>query len=494
MTYTPQQVHAAKILLERRRVRSDLNKWAGHCGFTPAHHHRVINRELEAVEKGENKNLIICTPPGSAKSTYTSKLFPPVYIGRKAGRSILACSYSKDLVVGFGRWCRNTIEQQHSVLGYKLNSDSRAADDWETTNGGHYFCAGVGAGIAGHRADLGLIDDPIGSEEEAQSKLQRDKVYDWYINDFLPRLKPNASRVIIANRRHEDDLVGRILAREPGKWRVIKFPRVAVEDNDILGRMKGDRLWPEWFTQEQTDEAMSNPRASGIEQQEPSPEDGDFFHADWLREYSMEDLEKVEDELNIYASSDHTVSKKQDADLTCIGAFGVDSRKNIYILPDVIWKRMDTKEAVDAMMALGRRRRPLAWAAEGAHIEKAIGPFLREQMNAEQVYFQINELSSSKDKMTKAQSIQGRMATGKVFFPKFASWYPTARREILMFPNGKNDDFVDFIANIGRLLDKIVKPSAPAVAAPTVPILSARWLKAGMRRREGQVALRKRGF
>lgn len=488
------QANAARALLERRAIRNDLNKWAEHCGFAPALHHRVINRELEAVERGENKYLIICTPPGSAKSTYTSKLFPPIFIGRRSGRSILATSYSKDLVVGFGRWCRNIIEQQSTVLGYSLNQDSRAADDWETSNGGHYFCAGVGAGIAGHRADLGLIDDPIGSEEEAQSKLQRDKVYDWYVNDFVPRLKPNAGRVIIANRRHEDDLVGRILAKEPGRWRVIKFPRVAVEDNDLLGRKVGDRLWPEWFTQEQTDEAMANPRASGLEQQEPSPDSGDFFKADWLREYTIDDLAKVEDELLIYASSDHTVSKKQDADLTCIGAFGVDRKKNIYILPDIIWKRMDTKEAVDSMIALAKRRRPLAWAAEGAHIEKAIGPFLREEMNLHGVYFSIEELSSSKDKRTKAQSIQGRMATGKVFFPAFASWWPAARREVLMFDNGKNDDFVDFLANIGRLLDRIIKPSATVQSAPAIPILSVKWLKRSVRSQELTKAMRNRDY
>lgn len=494
MSYSPQQIHAAKTLLDRRNIRGDLNKWAEHCGFSPALHHRVINAELELVEKGLTRYLIICTPPGSAKSTYTSKLFPPVFIGRKAGRSILATSYSKDLVVGFGRWCRNIIEQQSTVLGYSLNQDSRAADDWETSNGGHYFCAGVGAGIAGHRADLGLIDDPIGSEEEAQSKLQRDKVYDWYINDFIPRLKPNASRVIIANRRHEDDLVGRITAKEPGKWKVIKFPRVAVEDHDLLGRMTGERLWPEWFTQEQTDEAMANPRASGIEQQEPAPESGDFFKSDWLQEYTLEQLQKVEPDLRIYCASDHTVSKRQEADLTCIGAVGVDSQKNIWILPDVIWKRMDTREAVSSMLALAKRRKPLMWAAEGAHIEKAIGPFLKDEMTQEGVYFAIEELSSAKDKRTKAQAIQGRMATLKVRFPGFASWWPAARREILMFDNGKNDDFVDFLSNIGRLLDKIIKPSSPIVEKGKSPILSVGWMKGIDRQQQLEKAMRLKDY
>jgi hypothetical protein len=42
----------------------------------------------------------------------------------------------------------------------------------------------VGTGIAGFRAKLGLIDDPIRSRQDADSELIRDRIWDWYINDF----------------------------------------------------------------------------------------------------------------------------------------------------------------------------------------------------------------------------------------------------------------------------------------------------------------------
>ena len=77
---------------------------------------------------------------------------------------------------------------------------------------------GVGGAIAGRRADLVVIDDPIRSREDADSETVRDKIWDWYINDFVPRLKPNSARVIIANHRNEDDLVGRLLQKEADKW------------------------------------------------------------------------------------------------------------------------------------------------------------------------------------------------------------------------------------------------------------------------------------
>jgi hypothetical protein len=52
----------------------------------------------------------------------------------------------------------------------------------------------VGTGIAGFRAKIGLIDDPIRSRQDADSELIRDRIWDWYINDFrIGKLKNTVS-------------------------------------------------------------------------------------------------------------------------------------------------------------------------------------------------------------------------------------------------------------------------------------------------------------
>ena len=70
-----------KELLKRRRVRASLVEWARFQGFEPAKHHRLLIDKLEAVERGEIRRLLVMMPPGSAKSTYGSKLFPAWYPG-----------------------------------------------------------------------------------------------------------------------------------------------------------------------------------------------------------------------------------------------------------------------------------------------------------------------------------------------------------------------------------------------------------------------------
>lgn len=440
----------------------------------------MIIKELEKVVRGEIKRLAIFLPPGSAKSTYASVLFPPWFLGQKPNSSILTCSHSGDLAESFGRRGRNLIDLFGSVLGYKLKEDSKAAGRWETSNGGLFFCAGVGAGIAGHRADLGLIDDPIGKKEDADSKLIRDKQWDWYNFDFKPRLKPDASIVLIQTRWHEEDLAGKILAAEGEQWKVLRIPFFA-EDNDPLNRKVGELLWPEWFKKEMypTDARV----ASALYQNRPTPEEGDFFKAAYIRTYSPDELPT---NLRVYAASDHAVSMRQDADRTCFGCGGLDEDDNLYILPDIFWKQAPSDEVVQAMLDMSKRRHPISWRAEKGHISQSIGPFLYKRMMETRNYIAINEITAVRDKQTRAQSIRARMAMGKVFFPANASWWTEALHELLTFPAGKHDDFVDFIAHLGMEIDSMSSPDRVKMVKETLemPKLTLGWLKSTERNRK----------
>ena len=470
----------AQELLSRREVRRDMNKWAEHCGFVPAKHHKLLNEKLMAAARREVRKLMVFMPPGSAKSTYSSVLFPPHFLANYVNNTILLCSHSKDLAESFGRKCRNLIDQNPLPLGYALAKDSQAAGEWATDKGGGFFCAGVGGRISGRRADLAVIDDPVGSREDADSKTIRDKQWDWYKTDFVPRLKPGAVRILIQTRFHEDDLAGRILSKEKD-WEVIRLPMLA-EENDPLGRTPGELLWPEWFTPEMALEAQQDERTfSSLYQQRPTPESGNFFKSEWLREYDRDSLPK---DLQVYVGSDHAVSLRQEADRTCILPVGIDGHGDIWVLPDVVWKRMDTRESVDQMLAVAARRKPLMWWSEAAHIEKSIGPFLRERQEEQGVYFAMDQLSSARDKRTKAQAIQGMMAMGKVHFPSFCDWWSEAKRELLTFDAGTHDDFVDALANIGRGLSMLRGPRAATPPKETYPILSVKWLKHSCERQE----------
>jgi hypothetical protein len=130
-------------------------------------------------------------------------------------RNILAASHTTELATRFGRRVRNLIQEHGHVLGLEMSEDSAAADRWalaESCGGSEYYAAGVDTGIAGFRADLAIIDDPVRSRSDADSSTTRERHWEWYKSDLLPRLRPGAAIVLIMTRWHEDDLAGRILA------------------------------------------------------------------------------------------------------------------------------------------------------------------------------------------------------------------------------------------------------------------------------------------
>jgi predicted phage terminase large subunit-like protein len=236
---------------------------------------------------------------------------------------------------------------------------------------------------------------------------------------------------------------------EAAQWVVIDLPGLAFEgEPDALGRKPGEALWPEKFPVSFLEaQRRLDPRGfQALYQGRPSSDTGNFFRAEDVLTYKADELPK---NLRYYVASDHAVSTRQDRDKTAMIPVGVDEADNIYILHDVFWRHAAADTAVDAMLNLMKTRKPLFWWAERGHITKAIGPFLRKRMAEESIYAAVVELTPIQDKQTRAQSIQGRMAMGKVFFPSFAPWWPLARDQILKFPHGTNDDFVDALAYIG---------------------------------------------
>ena len=73
----------------------------------PAGHQRLLIDRLEAVERGEIRRLMVFMPPGSAKSTYASVVFPVWFMGRRKRRNVIVATYATDLARKIGRRARS---------------------------------------------------------------------------------------------------------------------------------------------------------------------------------------------------------------------------------------------------------------------------------------------------------------------------------------------------------------------------------------------------
>ena len=460
---------AAGILLKRRRIRRNFIEWCRYCGFKPAAHHRLLINRLERVARGEIRRVAVFMPPGSAKSTYASILYPPYVMARRPGSSILAVSHTTELAEKWGRRARNLIAEHSATLGVRLSDDSYAAGRWELDDGGEYYAAGVGAAIVGFRADGILIDDPIPSREDADSEHAREKTWDWYKSDLVTRLKPGGWVILIQTRWHEDDLAGRIIAEmEAGgeRWDIVSLPAEA-EPGDLLGRKPGEWLWDDddayrygEFLRRQ--KATQLPRNwSALYQQRPAPETGDYFEAKWLHTYSTQPPRHT---LNVYGASDYAVTS-QGGDYTVHVVIGVDPENRMYLLD--LWRGQTPSNIwVDVWCDLVRKWRPSFWAEEGGQIVSGVGPFLEQRARERQAYTHRVRFASRGDKAVRAQSIRGRMATHGLYIPQGAPWLADLRAELFSFPVGRHDDQVDALGLAGQLLDKISAASRPRPPEP----------------------------
>jgi len=457
---SPQE--AARAILQRRAIRRSLTEWCRFCGFEPALHHRLLIAKLEALARGEINRLAVFMPPGSAKSTYSSILFPPWFFANNPGAMMIAASHTTELAEKWGRRVRNLIADHSFVLGISPSMDSQAAGRWALDQGGEYYAAGVRVGIAGFRADLGNIDDPIRSREDADSQNVRDRIWDWYKSDLSPRLKPKARLLLTQTRWHEDDLAGRVLQEMltgGDKWEVLSLPAEA-EPGDPLGRKPGEWLWDDEYGYGQFlrhEKATQLPRNwSALYQQRPSPETGDYFKGEWLKAY---DKEPARATLTVYGASDYAVTEG-GGDYTVHVVVGIDPEENIYLL-DLWRKQADSSEWVEAFCDLVTDWKPLGWAEEMGQIKAGIGPFLTKRQHERSAYVARESFPTRGDKAVRAQSIRGRIALNGLYVPTHAPWYAALRSEMLSFPAGKHDDQVDALGLVGQLLDLMTAGRKP---------------------------------
>lgn len=428
-------------------------------GFEPAAHHLLIIHELERVCRGDTDNLLIFAPPGSAKSTYVTQLFIAWYLSNHPDHKVLFATHSVEFAERWGRRIRGDLQENALILGVEPDQTNQAAARWALKSGGELYGVGAGVGISGFRADLGLIDDPFGSREDAWSETVREKRWEWYISDFSARLKPNARRVIMHTRWHEEDIAGRVLEQiERGivNARVVCIPAIAVE-NDVLGRQVGTYLWddPEgydygkYLRQRQREETPM--MWSALYQQAPAPEDGDYFKADWLKPY---DKAPARDTMRVYGGSDYAVTM-DGGDFTVHAVVGLDPEGRMYLL-DLYRQQASSDAWIESFCDLVKEWKPMGWAEEQGQIKAGIGPFLDRRQRERKAYCAREAFPTRGDKAVRAQSIRGRMALEGLYVPVNASWYPAFRAELLSFPAGKHDDQVDALGLVGQLLDHML--------------------------------------
>lgn len=428
---------AAQELLLRRKARSSFLDYAVYMRPTLdiSKHHIFLATVLQMALTGQElpgwgrvDRLMITMPPRHSKSTFASILAPSWYIGRSPEKHIICSSYSDRLATSFGRAVRNIVAQPRYARlfpGASLSPDSKAANRWNTSEGGSYIAAGMDGSITGFGMNLGILDDYVKGRKDAKSSAWWEFARDWYKNDFYSRLMPPGVIIIVATRWVDNDLIGWLnpdnmhqvldeLDEDHDRWLLVNFPALAEED-DPLGREVGEALWEKWYSADRL-RRIKNVMGvyfDALYQGRPTTEDSSGLSRDWFQWY---------DELPVPVRKVQSWDTGFKAEATSAYSSKVsfaDCRDGYYVT-DWFREKMIYPDLKMAVIGHYEQERPNVVLIE----DKASGtPLCQELLRGTKIpAYPVPCNDRSKEE--RAIAISPTVRAGKVFLPRFRQWAP----------------------------------------------------------------------
>lgn len=178
--------------------------------YMPPRHLRPLLEKLEAARTRPIR-VVVSVPPRHGK---TESLLHAIawWLAQEPEKTCGYASYAADLTRSKSRKARAFAER----AGVQLAPDLNRLNEWRTLAGGGLLATSTGGPLTGHGVDRMIVDDPIKDRMQAESKLIRDRIWDWFTDVVMTRIEPSGSVIVCMTRWHEDDLSGRLL-KEQGK-------------------------------------------------------------------------------------------------------------------------------------------------------------------------------------------------------------------------------------------------------------------------------------
>ena len=420
--------------------------------FERANHTLNLIDKLEAVERGDIKRLIVTLPPRHGKSLLISQLFPCWFLGRNPRAQIIQTGYGKDIALFHSKRARDyfTSARFHGVFPGVMHEPERpaqevvevsqqSAHEWGSRQGGRYYAVGIGGGITGRGADLGIIDDPLKNREEANSPTQRQKVLDWYRSTFYTRLAPDGRLVLVMTRWHKADLVGTLLAEmlagEGEKWEVLNCP--AIDD-------LGGALWPERWPIErlmQVKAAIGSAEFSALYQQEPTDPESGLLRREWFR-IAEEWPASITRWVRYWDLAATVADGTNDPDWTAGALVGV--HEGVWYIRDIRrgrWTPKVVQDTIGQTAALDPRGTMIRMEQEGGASGKSLVDHYARHVLVGRDFAGIPSLKS---KEIRAGPLSAAAEAGNVVLVR-GEWNGQFLDQSETFPFGDHDDLIDSV-------------------------------------------------
>ncbi len=434
-------------------------------------HHALMATELDKLQRGAIRRLIVTMPPRHGKSELSTRRLAAYALGRNPDEQIIGCSYSADLATRMSRDVQRVMDTDayRALFPASRLPDSkqfrgyvRTADFFEV--GGHtgsYRSAGVGGGIAGMGFTLGIVDDPIKNREDANSPTIRKKIQDWWSNDFFTRKQAGARILVTMTRWHRDDLVGWLLKmmqeQDAEQWSVLNLPgiRPTALTHASDPRQEGEALWPSFMTVAEHGRAKRLDRHAyaALYDQNPGEAGGTEWPASYFGPWIWCDPEDwpSEFDLRIIAVDPSKGKKDKKGDYSAIVFLGV---KNGLLYVDCSMERRPPHEIVRHTIDMCIKYRPHMLGIEGNQFQELlVDEFERAcgQRFTQHIGIHATPMFNQIKKDTRIRRLGHYIVNRELRFKRDCPGNHLLVDQLMDFPNAEHDDGPDALEMAERL-------------------------------------------
>ena len=414
--------------------------------FSPPLHLAALVDLFERAEAGEEVRATVSAPPRHGKSESLKHAIVKRLRAQPDARIGLA-SYAATRAQKISREVRVLYERS----GGHVQTDAKAKGDWRTTAepGGVWAC-GIDGGMTGEGFDLLVIDDPIKDRARAESGIERERLWDWFVSVALTRMEPRGSVIIDHARWTTDDLIGRLALT--GNWEHVNLPAI---------NSRGEALWPARYPIDKLRKLQEQLGAYVFEslyQGNPFSKGGRLFSGDVLFYDAVPAVPMA-----ITLGLDFAYSSKSRSDWSVAIVLGRSGEE--YFILDCVRMQSEAPAFLARARALQER-----WGGAQAHAytggqERG----MLDVMVAMGGKLDLRTTPATQDKFARVQPFSAAWNRGAVRVPRDADWLDDVVNELRTFTGIRDphDDIVDACAAAFDAQEQLAL--AAANASPPAP-------------------------
>jgi predicted phage terminase large subunit-like protein len=416
-------------------------------------------------------NFFVVAFRGSGKSTIVTTSYPIwAILGRQQKRFVLILCQTQAQAKQHMMNLRRELES-NDLLKRDLGPFKEESAEWGSSSlvfinlNARITAASTEQSIRGlrhnqYRPDLIICDD-VEDLASTKTRESRNKTYQWLTSEVIPAGDRNTRLVVVGNLLHEDSLLMRIKEDVEGKHIDGVFKEYPLIQN-------GEILWPGKYPSMEDIEAEKRKSANEYAWEREYmlhivPDEEQAILREWIQYYDAfpsgeRDWQGYPVRHEIRIGLDLAISKADIADYTAIVlgyVYGEGQATRIYILPQIVNKKMSFPEQVDACKAISAS----ITKEEGYYPKLIIEDVayqrsLPQQLEAEGVHNIETSRPGAQDKRTRLVLTAHWIKTGKVLFPRHGA--EELINQIVHFGVEKHDDLADAFSTL--VLQVIEKP------------------------------------